>query len=344
MQRDLLNCSAHCLQQWQEELRRGRRDGFTPVLQALSRDLEGAVKFALPDGGRVLDDYRGVARLFQDLRLPFPVVALEYRSTGSVAAHETPSSKRIALVWDARQAVPTLLRDHRPDLVRQGDPGLYVQSVSYMDAYESWIPVMATGYVDLTLRPVVPEPGMVSELELELVRHRLRPGYEKLPAFPIRFIAHSHYVVERLGGEHAADALFRADSGDEISAALSFAAVSSCANVRFQTVAAPPALNAKRARSGKVPFFDTRVLEVDQDAFVSRPGASAGRGGSHASPRAHLRRGHIRQVGERHLWINATTVNAWRAEPIAKSYAVRPLAPDVGAEAGEAAEVPRQRG
>lgn len=340
MQRDLPHLSTHCLQHWRDEMQRAGASAFAAVMGPISRDLERAVKFVLPDGGRVVDDYRGVARLFHDLRLPFPVVALEYRSTGVVADHETPSSKRIALVWDGRHAVPSLLQARGAAV--PGAPCLYVQSISYMDDYGLWAPVMATAHVDLTLAPVVPQEGDVSPLEMELVRHRLRPGFEKTPAFPIRFLPHMPAVVQQLGGEEAADAIFRADSADEISAALAFAAVSSCANVRMQAVPAPGPLNAKREKGGKVPFFETRVLEIEQDGFVVRAGEAAGRGGTHASPRAHLRRGHIRHVGDRNVWINATTVNAWRAEPNAALYSVRRSA-EATCEGGEEDESPRPR-
>ncbi|MDF2461854.1 MAG: hypothetical protein K0Q43_89 [Ramlibacter sp.] len=341
MRNDVLNLSTHCLQQWREELAGAPGALHRRVLSGIARDLERAVKFVLPEGGRLMDDDRSVARVFHDLRLPFPVVALEYRSTGVVAAHETPSSKRISLIWDARQAEPALLEGTAASRgVLPGAPGLYVQSISYMDDYEAWMPVMATAYVDLAREPVIPEPGDVSELELELVRHRLRPGFERSPAFPVQFIAHDDFFLDHLGGEAAADAIFRADSGDELSAALAFAALTTCANVAMETVRAPAPLNRKREASGKTPFFDTRILQVADGGYVRRGTADAGGAGSHASPRAHLRRGHIRSLGERNVWVNAAAVNAWKATPAQPGYQLQA----VRDENDEAGDLPRPRG
>lgn len=321
---DVLNYSAHCLEAWRTQMRT-ERGALGRVIWALARDLERAVKFALPDGGRVLDDERSVARVFHDLRLPFPVVALEYRATGAVATHETPSSKRIALVWDARQAIPEVFAGSAPGAALHGSPGLFVQAVGYMDDYKLWAPVMAMAHIDLTAEPGAPAPGDVSDLELELVRHRLKPGHEKATGFPVSFIAHDVSFMHALGGEETAEAIFRADAGDEISAALSFAAVTACANVDVhRVVAAPAALNKKRVANGKVPFFDTRILELADSGYARRTGAAAaGEARSHASPRAHLRRGHVRRLGDRNVWVNAAAVNAWRDEPASPRYELR---------------------
>jgi len=53
---------------------------------------------------------------------------------------------------------------------------------------------------------------------------------------------------------------------------------------------ADAAVNAKRARKGKRPFFEWTTVEVKPRAAVSEPS-----GGTHASPKPHMRRGHVRR-------------------------------------------------
>lgn len=340
-----LNHSTHCLQEWRSDTS-WRPDARRDLLEPLMLDLECAVKFMLPDGGRVLDDPNGVARVYQDLRLPFPVVALEYRagSDSPLAEHEFRSSKRIALVWDARQATPAALAG--VDLegeCAQGSPGLWVQSIAWFDHMQRWAPVMALVHVDLTLPPTLPRAGDLSEDDLALVRHRMRPDYQRLAAFPIRIVPYGEEFVEQLGGIERAESIFRADAGDEITAALSFAALTTCANVEMPSLPAPAALNKKRQASGKVPFFDMRVLKVAEGGYAARGGTgSAGAGGGGASPRAHLRRGHIRRLDERNVWVNAAVVNGWKSSPAAPRYALHQVAADH--EGDGDIDLPRPRG
>jgi hypothetical protein len=157
-------------------------------------------------------------------------------------------------------------------------------------------------------RPDEMDPGL-----LELTRHRVGTPmatatqsystavYVTVPGFFAAF------------GEHAASNLVAADSGDEVMAALSFAALSSCGNVDSQVVPAPPALNKKRSASGKTPFFDTRVLMVADGGYAHGSAVGADGHGTHASPRAHLRRGHVRRLEGGNVWVNAAVVNHHRA-------------------------------
>jgi hypothetical protein len=50
------------------------------------------------------------------------------------------------------------------------------------------------------------------------------------------------------------------------------------------------AVNAKRARKGKRPFFEWTTVEI-KPSVATEP-----KGGTHASPKPHMRRGHIRRL------------------------------------------------
>ena len=70
---------------------------------------------------------------------------------------------------------------------------------------------------------------------------------------------------------------------------------------------------------GALPFDEYHVLTIDRPAGTGNGHA----GGSHRSPREHLRRGHIRRLptGSK-IWVNAAVINAGAGGKIRKQYAM----------------------
>ena len=100
------------------------------------------------------------------------------------------------------------------------------------------------------------------------------------------------------------------DCADEIMAAVQACAALSCSNVSTETIEPSRTMNKIRRSKGKQPFYSYRLLHIDPS---SRSETGAPLGGSHASPRTHLRRGHIRTYhrdmpNEFTRWINSVTV------------------------------------
>lgn len=101
--------------------------------------------------------------------------------------------------------------------------------------------------------------------------------------------------------------------------------VLNCANVTITEIVAPKMLNKKRKAKGKTPFFSYRVLQVSAPRESGGPGV----GGQHTSPRAHLRRGHIRRLEEKTVWVRPAVVNPGAGASVGtvqKEYAVAPPA------------------
>jgi len=104
------------------------------------------------------------------------------------------------------------------------------------------------------------------------------------------------------------------DYMDEVGALLCLLNVLHCQNVHVE--------RSQPKKSGRVksalPFDSYHILTID----VPRTGTGASTG-AHRSPREHLRRGHIRRLDDRRIWVNATVVGAGRgAGVVTKDYAI----------------------
>lgn len=98
----------------------------------------------------------------------------------------------------------------------------------------------------------------------------------------------------------------------------------SCANVTHEVIEkVNPAMNARRIRDGKLPIYETRRLVINAGKSVASKSDIAG---THASPRQHLRRGHIRRLEDKNIWVNSCVVAANNPAKIVKTYAVRDCA------------------
>lgn len=103
----------------------------------------------------------------------------------------------------------------------------------------------------------------------------------------------------------------------DVSALVNLCACLNCENVETETLAAPTALNKKREKKGRPPLFEYKTL-----VLTSR-GASGGQsqGGTHSSPRIHLRRGHIRRIApDRTVWVRPTVVGDKSRGVVHKDY------------------------
>jgi hypothetical protein len=102
---------------------------------------------------------------------------------------------------------------------------------------------------------------------------------------------------------------------------LGFLNALSCSNVHIRT--SPPKKSARiRKNKSALPFDEYHVLTI---SVHGEAGDREVLGGSHRSPREHLRRGHIRRLADgRRIWVNATVVAAGRgAGMIKKDYSLK---------------------
>lgn len=102
-----------------------------------------------------------------------------------------------------------------------------------------------------------------------------------------------------------------------------FVTLLNCNNIKRINVEPPRALNKARGRRGKMPLYSYWTLDIDLAS--SRSGSYLG--GTHASPRLHLRRGHPRQLrAGKWCWVNPHVVGKKELGIVAKDY--RLISPD----------------
>lgn len=98
-----------------------------------------------------------------------------------------------------------------------------------------------------------------------------------------------------------------------------FLSALNCTNIRRVEHKPDAKLQKARAKRGKQPLFSYWTLELD----LSRPESSESLGGTHASPRLHLRRGHPRQYAPgKWTWVQPCAVGNKKAGMVHKDYKV----------------------
>ena len=98
-----------------------------------------------------------------------------------------------------------------------------------------------------------------------------------------------------------------------------FLSAMACTNVRRVEHKPDAKLQKARAKRGKRPLFSYWTLELD----LSRAESSESLGGTHASPRLHLRRGHARQYAPgKWTWVQPCVVGNKAAGMVHKDYRV----------------------
>lgn len=281
--------------------------------------LKAAQVFVLPDHGELLERSKPRPEVPGTMfRPPFPIVALEYTAASprrwdpTYSPQNNTCSRRISLAWDWQDDLPAALRHPVYDDL---GAGVVVQSIAFYDQVQMWIPIMGAIHI--------PYDGEWRDLEVGASRFtdamreqgNLPKGGKgfSISVIPM-LIEPCRDTMLRIGQAEAID-IIRADTTDEVAAFFDLTTALACKNVRVQRQDAPEKLNRARVKVGKLPLPDHHILILGDDG----PGGGEAFG-SGASRRSHLRRGHIRRLGEgRITWVNQTMVHG-RGGFAAKTY------------------------
>lgn len=217
-----------------------------------------------------------------DIKLPFPIVVVEYFAPDGGRENWGEITSPVS----KRVVIGT-----------QTDNGVDCVYAGYWDKRQEWIfaPVGVRAWNDSVWLGEHPRQLCVEAL----IHTSVKPALDRDPV-----------LLQSLS----------TDATSELWILLELCEALSCKNVVTEPIERiDPKINARRIRKGKLPLYETRrlVIEVPQ-ADVAR----TSRGGTHASPRQHLRRGHIRRLPSGNVWVNAHVVGSAAKGVIEKTYAV----------------------
>lgn len=243
-------------------------------------------KFILPDGGVLYEDdlLKGIDES-ERLRLPFPVIAVEYTRSENFLRKRNAGG--IGTVTQPTKGLFFAL---------EGPRGILVFVTVWNNNDKIWFPlaevlVPAQGYLhrdaDPTKKPVIE--------------------------------CYSGGTAESFGGV----GVLAADVSDEVRSLISMLNILCCKNVHVEDTPTSVAMRAssKKGQPGALPFDTYHMLTIDS---AESGGVGTGGAAGNRSPREHLRRGHIRRLSDgRRVWVNATVVAAGRPGGVVrKDYAV----------------------
>lgn len=313
--------------------KRGDMPETCRTLDALVRLMREAVKFMLPDHGELVALETLDEAFSEFLKLPFDAVCLEAPFPADARANpvyegddafkETLSTRRIAVAWTSE------LRQRYPDLCHFGErKGFYVTSVYYNDEARMWM-MCPLGHFVPNNPGITPDAKphasgfrAIEDAFVMAQNPQAKRGamYDCEPFMLCSELTHA--LAQELGAVDLALARLSVDLRDETNTAIAFCLTVNASNISRRRVEAPAKLNKKRVANGRVPFFDSWVLELGGKPS-NGSAASSDEASSRESPRMHLRRGHLRRLGpERITFVRATTVGSPRQGVVDKSYSV----------------------
>ena len=337
-----LNYSAHAIEDLRE-FARALRPMAPQSAHALGRlidMLRDSVKFLLPNCCDLIDPDDMKQAHLDLVRLPFPCVAFEapWDKGEDGVLHigdlpQTPATKRIALCWEARPEYE-LLPGFNSILDAYPEGGVFVMPIFWGPEYKHWTAALGGSFVpydnevrSLTMDESLPASRIANGAAIEA--GLAKPHAKQFRAEPFYLLPELYeQMLTGFGGDRAKTfAQIMLDSRDETMMLVQACSVINCANVATATIEPAAALNKRRQASGKQPFFSYKVLQL---AGEGRAATASAAGGTHASPRMHLRRGHLRRLDSKTIWVRPTMVGASADSGfVAKDYAVArpPAAP-----------------
>jgi hypothetical protein len=290
--------------------------------RVLAYMIKNSVHFVIPDDGEIFDDdLRGLRG--ESLRLPYEGVTVEYfvkkndENVSELAPMHAP--KRVAVASDVnKEQFFSLLDEQNRYMLSEfpGDRVISVYAVNIIEGINYWIPMTggwllprewdAVSETAKTLTPLVPKEK--------------RSGV-RMAGIPVILLeeAFDEYV-KNIGYEMAMRNCIH-DIAPETRSVLELCEALSCSNVTTDVIQPASPKNAKRIADKKLPIYETRCLSIVVPTSTNKP--ATGIGGTHKSPRQHLRRGHIRRLhDDRKIWVNSCVVGAASQGVINKTYKV----------------------
>jgi hypothetical protein len=284
---------------------------MSSFIDYVSRMLHKSIKFTLPDNGHLLDDSLEFSeKKLQLFKLPYPIVSLEFEAPDldwNLIPGNLPSTKRIALALDFDQISSedlSITKAIFPTLVKYSTDNKVIVISVYHIKDKGWLASRGACLVS-------------KDPETSKVKH---PVTGK-PATTIKADILPIQLALEMEEHQQLQKSIELDTNDEMAIVVDFCAVMNCNNVSTAIANPSENQNKKRARNGKLPMYAYHVLMLNP--LEEKENKVEHQGGTHASPRLHLRRGHIRRLADNRVtWVNAAMIGNKKNGVVEKSYAI----------------------
>lgn len=322
---NVLNYSSHAIEDLEITNSIFKEMGFEhsrDSLQNIIEMLKTSVKFILPNCGEVLlDSTENLKQSHLDfMRLPFPIVTFEipWDKKNQEADQydgflpQGTAKRRIALCWDMNSTIEPIigLKKTYEDFYPEG--GIFILPIYCIDSVGKWEMSMGGIFVPYNNKLNLYDESVVtpaSKVFHDVLKDasKLLKKTENMKAEPFQILPEVfHKTVSQLGSQTKALAQIFLDSSDEAKAVIQACCSINCTNVGLADIEASKKLNKKREEKGKQPFFSYKVLQLNE---FKKTKNRESLGGTHSSPRTHLRRGHLREVEDKLIWVRPAIVN-----------------------------------
>lgn len=332
-----LNYCAHAIEDLREleAILRGAAPESARVFRRLIDMLQHSVKFILPNCCDLIDPNE-LRQAHLDLtRLTFSCVAFEapWEKEDGIEQlgefQQTPATKRIALCWEASPEYE-LLPGLSSILEAFPEGGVFVLPIYWGPEHRRWTVALGGSFVpyentmqDVNLEECLPASRIAHAATIEAGLTKSKAKHFRAEPFYLLPEFYEKTLAAYGGNREKAYAQIILDSRDEVQAVVQACSVINCANVTTAEISASAALNKKRQEKGKQPFFSYKVLQLSDERREAA--GKGGASGNHASPRMHLRRGHLRRLESKVVWVRPSMVNAGsNTGVVLKDYAVQP--------------------
>jgi len=269
------------------------------VHRSVAAMLDEAHKFVLPDGGRLFSETKPY--MAESFRLPFKTCVFEFSNVADGYMVESDDDG-----WVSGQPFRWVVL-----ATEREDRAVVFTSVfaAVLKGVGRW--TLSAGYgifpADRAVSTHAGREGMTMQFGLWADLREYRKGWAPIARW-----------LTQHGGARPPHEVVGATMMREAKAIVQACAALACTNVTTEILR--PNREARAARPAST-LFDYHVLMIDPS---KERHPSEDRGGTHASPRTHLRRGHIRRLawGAR-IWVNQCVVNPSAIGTVNKDYAVK---------------------
>jgi len=284
----------------------GRFQHDPKIYLSAAEIIRKSVHFVVPDGGVLLsDNFKGIRGI--EIRLPYPSITVEYyiENNPLLPPGRAHSFKKVIIAQQLKDEIAIV-------------GGWYLFGFWWLSDVAVIVP---SCWDDV----VTKETG--HDRSKDIFTDEEMKGGTKLAINRVVTLLPDSFKMKstEVGKKEATNCCYR-DMAEELGVIFSLIEALSCKNVEtkiFQQDVIRKQLksNGKRIKKGKLPFYETKMLVINTGE--TKPGQQGSSSGTHASPRQHLRRGHIRRLSSGNIWVNSCVVGDPSKGKISKSYEVR---------------------